>query len=660
VRIKSIAVAGFRSFGPDALTIPLAGSLTTIVGPNASGKTALLQAFTKMFGVTRSQRTLHRSDFHLPPDVPPDDRTARDLFIDVIIELPELPKGKATPDTVAPTFRYMHIEKKGDPPHCRMRLEGRWEDDGTAEGEVTQELYWVDHLDPKVEDGDKHVVSASDRGLIQFYYTPATRDAGAQIRASTGALAARLLKAIEWTKKARDAISDATKKMSDTFGGEAAIGAISTALGTRWKELHDEETDTDPSLRLISRRFEDVVAQIQVMFQKGPAAIERGLDALSDGQQSLFYFALAAAVFDLERDALAGKIKGFRSEELRIPALTIFGIEEPENHLSPYFLARIVGQVRSIVAADVAQAIITSHSPSVLSRIEPTEVRYCRCSEPDRETSVIAVELPKKDDEAAKFIRGALLAFPELYFARFALLVEGDSERIVIPTLARARDLNLDPSFVAVVPLGGRHVVHFWNLLNQLSIPYATLLDLDLGRSGGGYGRIKTAIENLLKEGADRAALVSVKGGGVLTDKEISAMSEWDASNAENLKSWLDRLREFNVYFSEPLDLDMAMLKAYPKAYSSTIPTGGGPTMSVDDAAKIVLGTGGKGLDDYSGDRAVFKELMPGYRYHFLTRSKPATHLQAMAALAPDKIDENMPEVYRALLGYISANIDRE
>ena len=660
MRIKSIAVAGFRSFGPDALTIPLAGSLTTIVGPNASGKTALLQAFTKMFGVTRSQRTLHRSDFHLPPDVPPDDRTARDLFIDVIIELPELPKGKATPDTVAPTFRYMHIEKKGDPPHCRMRLEGRWEDDGTAEGEVTQELYWVDHLDPKVEDGDKHVVSASDRGLIQFYYTPATRDAGAQIRASTGALAARLLKAIEWTKKARDAISDATKKMSDTFGGEAAIGAISTALGTRWKELHDEETDTDPSLRLISRRFEDVVAQIQVMFQKGPAAIERGLDALSDGQQSLFYFALAAAVFDLERDALAGKIKGFRSEELRIPALTIFGIEEPENHLSPYFLARIVGQVRSIVAADVAQAIITSHSPSVLSRIEPTEVRYCRCSEPDRETSVIAVELPKKDDEAAKFIRGALLAFPELYFARFALLVEGDSERIVIPTLARARDLNLDPSFVAVVPLGGRHVVHFWNLLNQLSIPYATLLDLDLGRSGGGYGRIKTAIENLLKEGADRAALVSVKGGGVLTDKEISAMSEWDASNAENLKSWLDRLREFNVYFSEPLDLDMAMLKAYPKAYSSTIPTGGGPTMSVDDAAKIVLGTGGKGLDDYSGDRAVFKELMPGYRYHFLTRSKPATHLQAMAALAPDKIDENMPEVYRALLGYISANIDRE
>ena len=56
-------------------------------------------------------------------------------------------------------------------------------------------------------------------------------------------------------------------------------------------------------------------------------------------------------------------------------------------------------------------------------------------------------------------------------------------------------------SFVAIVPLGGRHVQHFWRLLKQLGIPYATLLDLDLGRKGGGFGRIKTAIEKLIERG---------------------------------------------------------------------------------------------------------------------------------------------------------------
>jgi putative ATP-dependent endonuclease of OLD family len=425
VRIQSITIAGFRSFGPDPVRVELAGELTAVVGPNASGKTALLQAFAKIFGTTRAQRTLHRSDFHLPPGVAPDDRTARDLVIDVIIALPELPKGKATADTVAPTFRHMHIAKPKEAPVCRMRLEGHWEDDSTADGEITQELFWVDHVDEKVEADDKHVVSPSDRGLIQFYYTPASRNPAAEIRASTGALAARLLKAIEWSKKTRDAVGDGTKKISDAFGAEAAINAMSTALGTRWKQLHDDKTDTDPSLRLVSKRFEDVVAHIEVMFQQGSAAIERGLDVLSDGQQSLFYFALVAAVFGLERDAVADKIKGFRADDLRIPALSIFGIEEPENHLSPYYLSRIVGQVRSIVASDAAQALVTSHSPSVLGRVEPVEVRYCQRDSVDRETMVHAVELPADNDRSGKVRPRRFAGISRIVFCPFCAACRG-------------------------------------------------------------------------------------------------------------------------------------------------------------------------------------------------------------------------------------------
>ena len=229
----------------------------------------------------------------------------------------------------------MQIAAPKATPVCRMRLEAQWEVDGTAEGEVTQNLYWVNKLGDNITENEKRAVSPLDRGHIQVYYTPATRDAETQIRASTGALAVRLLRAIEWSKKTRDTVDAATKELSKAFGAEAAIDAISAALSDRWKELHDEKTDTDPALTLTSQRFEEVVARIQVLFQQGPAAIERGLDALSDGQQSLFYFALAAAVFDLERDAVGGQIEGFRADELRIPALSIFAIEEPENHLSP-------------------------------------------------------------------------------------------------------------------------------------------------------------------------------------------------------------------------------------------------------------------------------------------------------------------------------------
>jgi indolepyruvate decarboxylase len=87
---------------------------------------------------------------------------------------------------------------------------------------------------------------------------------------------------------------------------------------------------------------------------------------------------------------------------------------------------------------------------------------------------------------------------------------------------------------------------------------------------------------------------------------------------------------------------------------------GGGPAMTPDDAANVVLGAGGKGLADYTGDLAKYKDLMPAYRYHFLTRSKPATHMQALAQLAPDKIDDDMPDVYDDLLDHINNNLDRE
>lgn len=614
----------------------------------------MLQALAKLFGVTRAQRTVQRSDFHLPPEADPSDRTSRRLLIDVLIELPELATGSATAATVAPTFRHIRIERPGASPVCRLRLEASWDDDNTVDGEVSQDLYWIDTLDIVIKEEQRHPLSPAERGLIQLYYTPASRDAGAQIRATTGALAARLLRAIEWSKETKDAVEAASNDLAKSFNAEVAIGAIGKALSGRWSALHDEKTDTKPSLALISRHFEEVVRSVDVVFQQGPAGVERSLDALSDGQQSLFYFALAAAVFDLERDAVKGKIGGFDTEELVIPALSLFAIEEPENHLSPYYLARIVRQIRSLVADGSAQAIVTSHSPAVLSRVEPKEVRYCRCDLKTRLTSITAVDLPTDDEEASKFVRGAMLAFPELYFARFVILGEGDSERVVLPRLAEALGLLVDPAFVAIVPLGGRHVQHFWRLLNGLGIPHATLLDLDVGRKGGGFGRVKTAITQLIAIGVDRNALLETEAG-ILSAKQFAAMHTW--SN-EHLDGWAASLNRYGVYFSSPLDLDLAMLAAFPEAYTATIPAGGGPELTVEESAEIVLSKGG--LAAYDDQLKDYKAHLPAYRYHFLTHSKPATHLRALVRLDDETLRKRIPTCLRPLLEKVRTDLRRD
>ena len=189
-----------------------------------------------------------------------------------------------------------------------------------------------------------------------------------------------------------------------------------------------------------------------MIFEQGPDGHQRELDALSDGQQSLFYFALVAAVFDMERQVSKGVVDGFHADLLRIPPLSVFALEEPENHLSPFFLARIVRQVRSLTEEGFAQALVTSHSPAVLSRVGPSEVRHCRRDPKTGVSSVRRIRLPSNASEEGKFVRNAMRAFPELYFARFVLLVEGDSERVVLPRLAEALDLLVDPSLCRCRP----------------------------------------------------------------------------------------------------------------------------------------------------------------------------------------------------------------
>src|SRR5207249_3831221 len=152
----------------------------------------------------------------------------------------------------------------------------------------------------------------------------------------------------------------------------------------------------------------------------------------------------------------------------------------------------------------------------------------------------------------------AVQAYPELYFSRFVILCEGDSEEVIFPRLGVATGLDIDDGFISVVPLGGRHVNHFWRLLSDLQIRHVTLLDLDRERAGGCWGRIKYALTQLLKIGTQREVLLQFSKDGrslVLSEDQLNTMHRRDP-NLNRLRFWLSRLAEHGVFFSAPLDVD--------------------------------------------------------------------------------------------------------
>ena len=126
------------------------------------------------------------------------------------------------------------------------------------------------------------------------------------------------------------------------------------------------------------------------------------------------------------------------------------------------------------------------------------------------------------------------------------------------------------------------------------------------------------------------------------------------------LKNWINSLKPHGVYFSEPLDLDLAMLEAFPDAYQGIIPKNGGPRMKADKAAELVLGAEGPGLKPYTGPLKDYPALLPAYRYHFLTNSKPATHLEALPHIQKKDLKENMPAVLAEVLHHIAKSLRRD
>ena len=645
--IESLTLRNFQCFGDQRTVIALGPGLTPFIGSNGAGKTAACQALQRLFGVSGDARAVRIDDFHVPAgetEIP----QSRTLTIEVILAFPELGHDDDQDQGAVPEFFHRMTADGSGTLKCRIVLEAVWQADGTVDGDLTSEIWVVSTLDETYAEEDRMRLPPAERARIQVVYIPASRDGARQV---TAFLRSRLWRAARWSEELRGVVADSAGKVSGTFHGEAATTAVEKALAQRWLELHGAGTHSIPRFQPIEPDVAQLLRDTELRFEPDHAGTSRPARLLSDGQRSLLHMALTTAVLDIETGIADGALAAeFDMTSVYLPTLTLLAIEEPENNLAPFYLSRIITQILQLCDSPRVQAVLVSHSASVLSRIDPATVRHFRL-EPAADTAKVRpITLPDDATEAGKYVREAVRAHPELYFARFVVLGEGDTEELVIPAIAQARDVVLDPSFIAMVPLGGRHTNHFWKLLADLQIPFATLLDLDYGRHDAGPGRLRDACRRLAANGADVfAGLDDFDGPDDLTD----------AMTISQMTAVMRHLRQFGVFFCWPLDLDMTMLRQFWDAYTDLEHGERGPQDS--DAAEAVLGSAdGAGSYWNPADpekRARRQEELRWYRYLFLGRGKPGTHLRALTKVNPSDL-RNGPETVLALVDYIKARLD--
>lgn len=637
MKLQTIRLSNFQSFGETPTEVALE-DITYLIGPNGSGKTAALQALCRLFAFDPSLRRILRSDFHVPFNekaLP----TERQLWIEADFLFPEL-GGYEDNSTVAPHFGHMRLDEIDGIPRVRFRLTATMGPDV----DIEESMVYVLDINADGSPLTTAQVPRSERNHIHVHYLPARRDPADHIAYGANALLGRMLRAVNWDAE-RSVIKGLTDQISDSLAANPSINAFSTSLKTAWSALHKGSFFADPKLTFVASEIEALLRHMSVSFTPGHDEPLVDFSRLSDGQKSMLYLSLVLSSQAIGRAVLAEEDHSFDADKLRPPVFTVVAVEEPENSLSPHYLGRIVNALNEMTCDGDAQALIATHAPSMLRRVAPERIRYLRLTQ-GRTSCVTHIQLPDAADEAHKFVREAVQAFPEVYFSRLVVLGEGDSEEIVLPRLLQAKGAPVDESAVSIAPLGGRHVNHFWRLLSALQIPYLTLLDLDVARYAAGWARIKVVNDQLVKFEPAKAL------------PEDWSLPKWNTTEApvrthhwfgdEKKESVFRELERRGVYFSEPLDLDFAMLLAFPEAY-------GVERDEPDEATiKAVLGKKHHDANQYS---KVEQKLFNTYHQRFKLGSKPAAHIDALAQLTDEELLADMPASLSRLADAVIAKL---
>lgn len=640
MKLTQLRINNFQSFGPETAILTL-DAMCFLLGPNGAGKTAVLQALARLFGFDPSLRRIQRTDFHVKAEAANDELAPASLWLEAQFEFPELKNPKGKHATIPGNFAHMQLEAPDGIPRVRIRLTAQIDE----EGDIEESLVYVIQCDAAGEPQKTAIVPKHDRNSIQVHYLPARRDPADHISYAASSLLGRALRAADWHQE-REAVTELTQDISDALAANNAVTGLGEQITKAWSGLHKGSYYTSPTLSFARNEIENLLRHLTIGFAPGAAEHLVDFSRLSDGQQSLLYVSLVLSMQAIGREVLAGTREGFDVDKLRPAVFTLVAMEEPENSLSPHYLGRVIKALTAYSAHHDAQAILATHAPALLRRVPPESVRYLRL-DAQRRTIVKSVILPGTADDAHKFVREAVLAFPELYFSRLVILGEGDSEEIVLPRLLQAHGLAEDDASIIVAPLGGRHVNHFWRLLTGLDIPYVTLLDLDLGRYQGGWGRVKYAARQILALGNPIPNL---------SEATINALPAWDGPDhvltSELGKKWLAWLETMGVFYSAPLDLDFAMLRRYSVAYgveANELLAPDAPTLTA------VLGKRRAGVDQYIEEH---QKYFSTYHRRFKLGSKPSQHLQAMADLDDEELVANTPQRIARLIKAVRTKLE--
>ena len=679
MKLFKLKLHNFRSFGDGEKDI-LFDDLTAFIGNNSAGKTTAMCALNCIFSENPNDRVVKRSDFHLPKEKSPDEMLKQDMYIEAIFTFEELKNEQGQKYAIPEFFESLVVDVPNGVPYLRIRLIATWESSNTTEGAIDSKIVYVTcPEEQEITEASTVIAHRKELDRIRVIYIPAVRQPEKQLKNVSGTMMHQIMSSINWGNVTKENINTKIKELNEKFMEERGVSILGESIKKQWKEYDTDSRYSDAELRINSTDLDTALKKAEVVFLPTVTGKEYNVEEMGDGLRSLFYISMVDSILDVEntiRKEIEKDVENLSFNKIP-PTLTVIIVEEPENHIAPHLLGKLILNLKNIALKSNGQVVLSSHSPSIIKRIEPENIRYFKMVLDIDSTDVRMITLPDKEryEDQYKYIKEAVKAYPELYFSRLVILGEGDSEEIILPKFLECCGSNIDVSGISVAPLGGRHVNHFWRLLNDLQIPYITVLDLDRERRGGGWERIEYVLKQLIKIGYQEEDVLKITSDKTIPKSELDKIDSWSGINNIGMEDWINLLESKNVFFSSPLDIDFLMLESYGIKYKNMLGEKEGPRIELsidgkkeqkkiidieklsqkpneyterieDDIRNTLKKEGGNG-NTYTDEQ---KALMIWYNYFFLNRGKPSTHILAFSRINEGELKERMPSVIRKII----------
>ncbi|HDR8078363.1 TPA: AAA family ATPase, partial [Bacillus cereus] len=465
--LKNINLYNFRQFGMNedgspGMTIHLNPKFNVLVGENDSGKTAIIDGIRYLLGsVSDDYEKISQEDFYSPSK----DVYSEQFFIEgIFTDLSDREAGAF--------LEWLSFDDKNNYTlRLILSVEKRKNENGT------------EYIDRRLLAGEKDFESRLDseaRNLLKTTYLKPLRDASSELKPGFRSRLVQILKAHptfkgieEQNHRLVEVMQVANKEIEKYFeneytDGHSLINDIESLLGDFYDNLDQSkskakftvtQTDLTSILRKLSLNTEDV--------------------NLGLGNLNLLFIATELLLLN---NYMAGN-------ELIGPQITL--IEEIEAHLHTQAQIRLIKFLESELEEEgnKSQFILTSHSSNLVASVDPKNIILLH----NRKAYPLNEQYTMLDENDYKFLERFLDSTKSnLFFAKGVILVEGESEMLLLPALANLIGYPLHKNGVSIVNVRGTSFERYIKLFSRsvlwkeqmqlpaLDIPISIITDIDI------------------------------------------------------------------------------------------------------------------------------------------------------------------------------------